>query len=68
MGLKYIIGFTIPFFKGLYFSSHKACHSLPSIFKKGHINITKGFQKTEFNKHGTRGVSSFSITSMYLNH
>ena len=61
MSLKYIVGFTIPFFKGLYFSSHKTCHSLPGISEKGYIHITKGFQKN-------RGVSSFSITSMYLTH
>ena len=68
MGLRYILGFTIPFFKGLYFTGHKICHSLLGISEKGYIHITKGFQKNEFNKHGTREVSSFSITSMYLTH
>ena len=64
MGFKYSIGFTVAFSKSLLYYSHKKCHSLSGISEKVHIKAK--FHKTEFDKHGTSGVSAFSLTTIYL--
>ena len=64
MGLNYYIDFTVAFSKSLYFYSHEKCHSLPAISEKVHIKAE--FQKTQFDKYDSSGVSDFSVTSIYL--
>ena len=64
LGLKYSTNLTAAFFLSLYCYSHKKFHSLPEIPEKVDIKIK--FQKTEFDKYDTSGVSAFSITSIYL--
>ena len=55
---------TVAFSKSLFFYSHKKCHSLPGI--SDNMHITAKFQKTEFDKYATSGVSAFIITSICL--
>ena len=64
LGLKYSTNLTAAFFLCLYCYSHKRFYSLPEIAEKMYIKIK--FQKTEFDKYDTSGVSAFSITSIYL--
>ena len=64
MGLKYSIHFTVAFSRSLYFYSQNKCHNLPGTSEK--VHITAKFQKTEFDKYATGGVSALGITSVYL--
>ena len=66
MGLKNFIDFTVAFSESLCFYSHKKCHSLPGISEK--VPIKAKFQKTEFDKYATSGISACSIIFIYLIH
>ena len=63
MSSKYSIDFTVALTKSLYFYSHKESHSLLEISEK--VPIAEKYQKSEFDKYATSGVSASSITSIY---